>query len=50
MGRDKDKIGYEINFTKYFYQYQPLRNMDEIAQELFELEKESESLMQEILS
>jgi len=49
MDRGKDARGYEINFTKYFYRYKPLRSLDEIAKDLLELEKESEGLMKEIL-
>ena len=49
MDREKDKVGYEINFTKYFYQYKPLRSLGEIAKSLLEIEKESEGLFQEIL-
>ena len=43
MDRSKDKIGYEINFTKYFYKYQPLRSLEDITNDLLNLEKESES-------
>lgn len=50
MDRKKDKVGYEINFTKYFYEYQPLRSLEEISKDILNLEKESESLMQEILN
>jgi len=46
---DKSKVGYEINFTKYFYQYKPLRSSDDISQELLELKKESENLLNLIL-
>ena len=49
MDRSKDKIGYEINFTKYFYQYKPLRSLNEISQDLLRLDKETEGLMKEIL-
>ncbi|MBE2279185.1 MAG: SAM-dependent DNA methyltransferase [Ignavibacteriaceae bacterium] len=49
MDRTKDSRGYEINFTKYFYKYKPLRSLDEITNDLLELEKESEGLMKEIL-
>lgn len=49
MDRSKDARGYEINFTKYFYKYKPLRPLDEIVNDLLELEKESEGLMKEIL-
>lgn len=46
---DKNKVGYEINFTKYFYKYQPLRSLKEITQDLLELEKESEMLLNQII-
>lgn len=49
MDRSKDKIGYEINFTKYFYKYKPLRSIEEITKDLLEMEKESEGLMKELL-
>lgn len=35
---DKTRIGYEINFTKYFYESKTLRSSNEILKELFELE------------
>jgi type I restriction enzyme M protein len=47
---DKSKVGYEINFTKYFYQYKPLRSSDEISQNLLELKKESENLLNLIMN
>jgi type I restriction enzyme M protein len=50
MDREKDSVGYEINFTKYFYQYKPLRSSLEITKDLLELERESESLMNQIVS
>ncbi len=40
MDRSKDKIGYEISFTKYFYKMKPLRGSREIINELIELEQE----------
>tara|TARA_Y100000310_G_C20692887_1_gene823513 strand:+ start:898 stop:2607 length:1710 start_codon:yes stop_codon:yes gene_type:complete len=48
MDRNKDKIGYEINFAKYFYQYKPLRPLLEIQNDILELEQESQRLMEEI--
>ena len=42
--------GYEISFTKYFYKYQPLRNLEDIAADLQKLEKENEGLLQRILA
>ena len=50
MDRDKDKIGYEINFTKYFYQYQPPTPSKDIAEELMDLELQTEGLLKEILA
>ena len=50
MDRNKDKIGYEINFTKYFYQYQPLRPLDEIKADILALEQETDGLLKEILA
>jgi type I restriction enzyme M protein len=50
MDRNKDTIGYEINFTKYFYQYKPLRPLEDITKELLELEKESDGLMNKLIS
>lgn len=38
MDRKKDKIGYEIPFTRYFYEYTPLRPSSEILAEIKELE------------
>ena len=49
MDRNKDSIGYEINFTKYFYNYVPLRNPNEISNDLLELEMESEALLNKIV-
>jgi type I restriction enzyme M protein len=49
MDREKDSVGYEINFTKYFYQYKPLRSSEDITRDLLELDKESEKLLNQIL-
>jgi type I restriction enzyme M protein len=46
---NKSKVGYEINFTKYFYQYKPLRSSDDISKDLLELKKESENLLNLIM-
>ncbi len=47
---DKTRIGYEINFAKYFYKYKPLRNLEDITKDLLELECESEGIFKEILN
>jgi type I restriction enzyme M protein len=49
MDRSKDNVGYEINFTKYFYQYKPLRSLSDLTKELLELEKESDGLMNKLI-
>ncbi len=49
MDRNKDKIGYEISFNKYFYKYQPLRSLGDIKKDILALEKETEGLLNEVL-
>jgi type I restriction enzyme M protein len=48
MDRSKDKIGYEINFTKYFYKFTPLRSLEEISKELKSLDDEIQQLSMEM--
>jgi type I restriction enzyme M protein len=43
------KVGYEINFNRYFYKYTPPRALEEIEAEILALEKETEGLLQEIV-
>jgi len=47
---EKTKIGYEISFNKYFYQHKPLRSLEEVSAEIFQLEKENEGLIMDILN
>jgi type I restriction-modification system DNA methylase subunit len=49
VDKDKTQIGYEINFTKYFYQYKPLRSVQDVLNDLMNLEKESDGLMNELI-
>ena len=49
MDRSKNKVGYEINFTKEFYKYVPLRSLEDIRRDILALEKESEGLMSEVM-
>ncbi|SMP49131.1 type I restriction enzyme M protein [Desulfonatronum zhilinae] len=37
----KTKIGYEINFTKYFYEFKPLRPLDKIKADILALEEKT---------
>jgi type I restriction enzyme M protein len=43
------KIGYEINFAKYFYKHQPPRALSEIAKDILAIEQETEGLLKEII-
>lgn len=47
---DATKIGYEISFNKYFYKHTPLRNIEEVTQDILDLEKQSDGLIAEILN
>ena len=46
----KTKIGYEINFTKYFYQYKPLRSLEEIKKDILALEEETVDMIKEVIN
>ena len=50
LDRTKDKIGYEIPFTRLFYKFVPPVPSDEIFAELKALEAEDAELMKEILN
>lgn len=43
------KIGYEINFAKYFYKHQPPRPLTEIAKDIFAIEQETDGLLKDII-
>ena len=49
IDEDATKIGYEISFTRYFYQPQPLRTLEEIRADIEALQKETEGLLEHIL-
>lgn len=49
MDSSKDSVGYDINFTKYFYQYKPLRSLEDLTKELLDLENESDGLMNKLI-
>jgi type I restriction enzyme M protein len=46
---DATKIGYEISFTRHFYQPQPLRTLDAIRADILAVEKEAEGLLGAII-
>lgn len=45
----KTKVGYEINFTKYFYKYKPLRRLEEIRKDILALETETDGMIKEVI-
>jgi type I restriction enzyme M protein len=46
---DSTKIGYEISFTRYFYQPKPLRTLDEIRADILAVQREAEGLLDELV-
>jgi type I restriction enzyme M protein len=50
IDESKTNIGYEINFTKYFYKYKPLRSLEEIKADIMKLEQETDGLMKDVIS
>ena len=48
MDRDRDRIGYEINFNRHFYRYTPPRPLEVIDVELKEAEFEIVQLLREV--
>ena len=49
IDHSKTKVGYEINMTKYFYEFKPLRSLEEIRQDIMKLEEETEGLIQTVI-
>ena len=45
MDRAKDKVGYEINFNRYFYKYTPMRPLGKIDADLKRAEDEIMKLL-----
>ncbi len=49
LDEKKTKTGYEINFTKYFYEFKPLRSLAEIRADILALEESSLELEKTVL-
>jgi len=49
IDHEKTKIGYEIPFTRHFYEYVPLRPLEDIDAELIETEKKIQELLAGLL-
>lgn len=50
IDESKTKTGYEINFTKYFYEFKPLRKLSEIKDDILKLEAETAELEKKVLA
>ena len=48
INTNKNIVGYEVNFSKYFYKYKPLRSTDEILNELQNIEQDLENIQVKI--
>ncbi|MBE0645589.1 MAG: SAM-dependent DNA methyltransferase [Bacteroidetes bacterium] len=48
VDEDKTKIGYEINFNRYFYKYTPPRPLEEIESDLKRIEQEIADMLAEV--
>jgi type I restriction enzyme M protein len=48
VDESKTKVGYEINFNRYFYKYTPPRPLDEIEADLKTIEQEIAELLAEV--
>jgi type I restriction enzyme M protein len=49
IDHSKTNTGYEINFTKYFYQYKPLRSLEDIRKDILAIEQETDGLLKEVI-
>lgn len=50
IDESKTVKGYEISFTRYFYNYISPRSIEEITAEILDLEKETEGILKEIVN
>lgn len=48
--KTKMKVGYEIAFNKYFYKYEGLRSLSDIAADILKLEQETDGLLKKIIA
>lgn len=46
---DTAKIGYEINFNKYFYKYTPPRSLEEITKDILVLEAQTDGVLKDVI-
>ncbi|MFA5331435.1 MAG: class I SAM-dependent DNA methyltransferase [Methanoregula sp.] len=49
VDESKTKVGYEINFNRYFYKYVPPRPLEEIEADLMKVETEIAALLEDVV-
>jgi len=49
VDESKTKVGYEINFNRYFYKYTPPRSLEEIEADLRQIEQEIAAMLSEVV-
>jgi type I restriction enzyme M protein len=50
IDESKTNVGYEINFTKYFYEYKPLRSLADIRADILALEEQTDGMLKNVLN
>ena len=50
IDEDYTRVGYEIPFTRYFYEYEPPRPLEDIEAEILGLEEEIRGMLEEVVS
>jgi type I restriction enzyme M protein len=48
VDESKTKVGYEINFNRYFYEYRPPRPLEEIEADIQKVEKEIVAMLRQV--
>jgi type I restriction enzyme M protein len=50
VDESKTKKGYEVPFTRYFYEYKPLRPLEQIEAEIMALESEIQRMLKGVMA
>jgi type I restriction enzyme M protein len=46
---EEPKVGYEINFNKYFYEYVPPRDLEDIKKDILALDSEVDGVLEDVI-
>ena len=49
VDESKTRKGFEINFTKYFYEHKSLRSLEEIKKDILALEEETQDIIEKVI-